>query len=45
MTAAYKNVPCNIADLRLLGFEWCGKYFAELSLIFGAKSAVPNYAG
>ena len=22
---------------------WCGKYFAELSQIFGARSAVPNY--
>ena len=43
MKDAYKNVPCNIEDLRLQGFEWCGKYFAELSQIFGAKSAVPNY--
>ena len=41
MKDAYKNVPCNIEDLRLQ--EWCGKYFAELSQIFGAKSAVPNY--
>ena len=42
MKDAYKNVPCNIEDLRLQGFEWCGKYFAELLQIFGAKSAVPN---
>ena len=36
-------VLCNIEDLRLQGFVWCGKYFAELSQIFGARSAVPNY--
>ena len=29
MKDAYKNVPCNIADLRLQGFQWGGKYFAE----------------
>ena len=32
-----------VEDIRLQGFEWCGKYFAELSQIFGAKSTVPNY--
>ena len=43
MKDAYKNVPCRIEDLRLQGFEWCGKYFVELAQIFGAKSSVPNY--
>ena len=43
MKDAYKNVPCMIKDLRLQGFEWCGKYFVELDQIFGAKSSVPNY--
>ena len=43
MKDAYKNVPCALSDLRLQGFEWCGKYFAETAQIFGAVSAVPNY--
>ena len=30
MKDAYKNVPCALPDLRLQGFEWCGKYFADI---------------
>ncbi len=40
---AYKNVPTKLNELRLQGFRWLGKFFIELSQIFGAKSAVPNY--
>ena len=40
---AYKNVPAKLNELRLQGFRWLGKFFIELSQIFGAKSAVPNY--
>jgi len=43
MKSAYKNVPCNIADLRLQGFEWCQKYFCETSQMFGATTAVSNF--
>ncbi len=40
---AYKNIPARLDELRLQGFKWLGKFFIELSQIFGAKSAVPNY--
>ena len=43
MRNAYKIVPCNMKDLRLQGFKWGGRFFAELDQIFGAKTAVPNY--
>ena len=43
MTDAYKNIPAQLEDLRLQGFQWLGKYFVELRQIFGAKSAVANY--
>ena len=43
MVDAYKNVPAKPADLRLQGFSWLQKYFIELRLIFGAKTAVTNY--
>ncbi len=40
---AYKNIPCNIPDLRLQGLEWGGRYFVELDQIFGSKAAASNY--
>jgi hypothetical protein len=40
---AYKNVPCQLSELRIQGFCWLGKYFVETQQIFGAKSAVPNF--
>ncbi len=41
--AAYKQVPCRVADLRLQGFSWLGKYFVETRQVFGAKTSVCNY--
>ena len=43
MKNAYKIVPCKIADLRLQGFQWGGRFFVETTQMFGAKSAVTNY--
>jgi hypothetical protein len=43
MVDAYKNVPCQISELRIQGFQWLSKYFVETQQIFGAKSAVPNF--
>ena len=40
---AYKNVPCNLKDLRLQGLQWGGRYFVELYQIFGSKAAAANY--
>jgi hypothetical protein len=36
---AYKHVPVAAADTNLQWFEWGGKYFKELCLIFGASSS------
>ena len=43
MRNAYKIVPCNMADLRLQGFKWCGRFFVETTQPFGAITAVSNY--
>jgi len=43
LVAAYKQVPCRVADLRLQGFSWLGKYFVETRQVFGAKTSVCNY--
>jgi hypothetical protein len=40
---AYKNVPVQISDLRLQGFEWKNRYFVETRQVFGAKTAVQNF--
>ena len=40
---AYKNVPCKIEDIRLQGFEWGGRYFAETTQMFGARTSVSNF--
>ena len=42
-TNAYKNVPCNLADLRLQGFKWLDKFFLESTQIFGARTSVANF--
>jgi len=36
LVAAYKQVPCRVADLWLQGFSWLGKYFVERRQVFGA---------
>jgi hypothetical protein len=43
LVAAYKQVPCRVADLRLQGFSWLGKYFVETRQVFRAKTSVCNY--
>jgi hypothetical protein len=43
LVAAYKQVPCKVEDIRLQGFMWCGKFFAETRLVFGASNSVCNY--
>jgi hypothetical protein len=40
---AYKIIPASIPDIRLQGFMWLGKFFAETQQIFGAETAVFNY--
>ncbi len=43
LVAAYKQVPCKVEDIRLQGFMWAGKFFAETRLVFGASNTVCNY--
>jgi hypothetical protein len=43
LVAAYKQVPCKVDDIRLQGFMWCGKFFTETRLVFGASNSVCNY--
>ena len=43
MVAAYKIVPTRPDQWRLQGFRWLQKYFIDTRLMFGSKSAVPNY--
>jgi hypothetical protein len=40
---AYKNIPAKMEDWRLQGFQWCGKYFFETKMIFGASPSVANF--
>jgi len=37
---AYKHIPVRREDLKLQWFQWLGKAFQELCLIFGASSSV-----
>ena len=37
--SAYKQIPVRGEDTDLQWFQWAGKYFKELCLIFGAKSS------
>ena len=38
--SAYKQIPVCRGDLNLQWFSWLGRYFCELSLIFGGVSSV-----
>ena len=40
---AYKQIAVHPEDLKLQWFQWLGKYFCELSLVFGAVSSVGIY--
>ena len=40
---AYKQIAVHKDDVNLQWFQWMGKYFCELSLIFGAVSSVGIY--
>ncbi len=40
---AFKNVPAKTGDLRLQGFMVEDRYFIELRMIFGAKTALAHY--
>ena len=40
---AYKHVAVRDCDLDLQWFSWLGKFFCELSLVFGSKSSVGLY--
>lgn len=42
-SGAYKQLRTKKADVRQQVFSWCGKYFAELCLIFGGSSSVGLY--
>ena len=43
LVAAYKQVPCQVKNLRLQGFKWLEKYLVETRQIFGAKTSVANF--
>ena len=36
---AYHNIPVHVDDRHLLGMRWKGKYFVDLALSFGLRSA------
>ena len=36
---AYRNIPVHPADRNLLGMKWKGKYYVDLALPFGLRSA------
>jgi hypothetical protein len=40
---AYKNIPATLADLRLQGITWLGKFFVENNITFGGKPSVQNF--
>jgi hypothetical protein len=40
---AFKNVPAKTGDLRLQGFMVEDRYFIELRMIFGARTAMAHY--
>ena len=42
-SAAYKIIPTKPSQWRLQGFTWLGRYYVDKQLVFGSKSAVPNY--
>jgi hypothetical protein len=40
---AYKHIHVRKEDVNLQWFQWAGKYFAELCLVFGAASSPGIY--
>jgi hypothetical protein len=40
---AFKNVPARLDELRLQGFKVENRYFVELRMIFGARTALAHY--
>ncbi len=40
---AFKNVPARTDELRLQGFKVGNRYFIELRMIFGARTALAHY--
>jgi hypothetical protein len=40
---AYKIIPAPLHDIRLQGFQWLNKFFAETQQIFGAEPSVCNF--
>ncbi len=40
---AFKNVPARIDELRLQGFKVENRFFVELRMIFGARTALAHY--
>jgi hypothetical protein len=40
---AFKNVPAKTEELRLQGFMVKNRYFVELRMIFGARTALAHY--
>ena len=39
VASAYWNVAIHPDDRPLLGMQWCGKYFVDMVLLFGLRSA------
>ena len=37
--AAYRNIPVHPSDRVLLGIKWRGKYYVDLAVPFGLRSA------
>ncbi len=40
---AYKNIPCHPDFWASQGFTWLGKFFVDLSSVFGSKSAPSDF--
>jgi hypothetical protein len=43
MRDAYKIVPAPLNEIRIQGFRWLNKFFAETQQIFGAETSVANF--
>ena len=40
---AYKLIPGHPSQWNLFGFKWLGKYFYDITTVFGSKSAPANF--
>jgi len=40
---AYKNIPCHPALWPSQGFKWLGRYFIDLTTVFGSKAAPADF--